>query len=158
MNNAVGAAPVLDMMHKGIVVGLGTDGMSSDMPAQMRTSYLLQHLAERDPRVGFVEAPTMLLWNNARIASRLFPVKLGVLEPGAAADIAILDYAAPTPLDPQTFLGHFIFAMVDATVDTTIAGGRILMQDKKLKTLDPEAIAARSRELAPRLWERIRAL
>jgi cytosine/adenosine deaminase-related metal-dependent hydrolase len=91
MNNAVGVAPVLEMMERGILVGLGTDGMASDMPAQMRCAYLVNRLDRRDPRVAFVEAPTMLLWNNARIAGNFFPVKLGVLETGAAADLAILD-------------------------------------------------------------------
>lgn len=155
MNNAVGVAPVLDMLKKGILVGLGTDGMSSDMPAQMRCAFLLQRLARRDPRVAFCEAPQLLLWNNAAIASRHFPVTLGVIEPGAAADLVLLDYIPPTRLAAENFLGHFIFGMVDATVDTTIAGGRILMQGKRLLALDEEKIAARCRELAARMWERI---
>jgi putative selenium metabolism protein SsnA len=155
MNNAVGVSPVLDLMRRGILVGLGTDGMSSDMPAQMRCAYLLHRLAKRDPRVAFVEAPQMLLWNNAEIVSRLFPSKLGVLEAGAAADLVLLDYLPPTALTEKNFLGHFIFGMVDATVDTTIVGGRVLMQGKRLLTLDEEKIAAESRRLAEKLWSRI---
>jgi putative selenium metabolism protein SsnA len=155
MNNAVGAARILEMMKRGILVGLGTDGMASDMPAQMRCGYLLQRLALKDPRVAFVEAPQLLLGNNAKIANRYFPVKLGVLEKGAAADIAILDYIPPTPLKAENFLGHFIFGMVDATVDSTIVGGKILMQDKRICILDEERIAAMSRELAPKMWKRI---
>jgi len=155
MNNAVGVSPVLEMLQKGILVGLGTDGMSSDMPAQMRCAYLLHRLAKRDPRVGFVEAPRLLLWNNAAIANRFFPVKLGVLETGAAADLAILDYVPPTRLGAENFLGHFIFGMVDATVDTTIVAGRVLMQDKRILVLDEEKIAAGSRALAAKMWTRI---
>jgi putative selenium metabolism protein SsnA len=155
MNNAVGVADVLGMMERGIVVGLGTDGMASDMPAQMRCAYLLHRLENRDPRVAFCEAPRLLLWNNAEIASRFFPVRLGVIEKGAAADFAILDYIPPTTLGTDNFLGHFIFGMVDATVDTTIVGGKILMQNKKVLSLDEEKIAARSRELAAKVWSRI---
>ncbi len=156
MNNAVGVSPVLEMLKKGILVGLGTDGMASDMPAQMRCAYLLHRLAKRDPRVAFVEAPTMLLWNNARIASRLFPgVKLGALEVGAAADLAILDYVPPTRLGAENFLGHFIFGMVDAVVDTTIASGRVLMQGKRITALDEEKLCAESRALAAKMWTRI---
>jgi len=155
MNNAVGVSPVLELMRRGVLVGLGTDGMASDMPAQMRCAYLLHRLAKRDPRVAFVEAPTLLLWNNPKIVSRYFPVKLGVLEAGAAADLAMLDYIPPTPLSAQNFLGHFIFGMVDATVDTTIVAGRVLMENKKILSLDEEKLAARSRELAPKMWARI---
>ncbi len=154
MNNAVGVARVLEMMDKGILVGLGTDGMSSDMPAQMRCAYLLHRLEKRDPRVAFVEAPQMLLFNNARIANRFFPVKLGSIEVGAAADLALLDYLPPTEFNSSNFLGHFIFGMVDATVDTTIARGKVLMRNKQILVLDEERIAARSRELAAGVWER----
>jgi len=156
MNNAVGVARVLEMMERGILVGLGTDGMSSDMLAQMRCAYLVHRLEARDPRVGFCEAPQLLLGNNAAIASRFFPtVKLGELTLGAAADLAILDYAPPTPLTADNFLGHLIFGMVDATVDSTIAGGEVLMEGMVIKSLDVETIMARSRELAPQMWARI---
>lgn len=155
MNNAVGVAPVLKLLERGILVGLGTDGMSSDMPAQMRCAYLVHRLAQRDPRVAFCEAPQLLLWNNAEIANRFFPDKLGALQVGAAADLAILDYIPPTELTADNFLGHFIFGMVDAVVDTTIASGRILMQGKEITVLDVERIAARSRELAAQMWQRI---
>jgi len=159
MNNAVGVAPVLEMLKQGILVGLGTDGMSSDMPAQMRCAYLLHRLSNLDPRVAFVEAPQLLLWNNARIAARHFPqLGLGALERGAAADLAILDYAPPTPMTADNFLGHFIFGMVDATVDTTVVAGKVLMQDKQIRSLDMQRIAAESRALAPAMWERIRAM
>jgi len=156
MNNAVGVADVLAMMAKGILVGLGTDGMASDMPAQMRCAYLLHRLENRDPRVAFCEAPQLLLWNNVEIASRFFPVRLGVIEKGAAADLAILDYIPPTALKEGNFLGHFTFGMVDAVVDTTIVAGKILMQNKQILSLDEEEIAARSRALATKVWSRIR--
>ncbi len=99
MNNAVGVTPVLDLLKKGALVGLGTDGMSSDMLAQMRCAYLLHRLANHDPRVAFAEAPQLLLQNNAEIARRQFGVVLGTIEVGSAADLAIIDYRPPTPLN-----------------------------------------------------------
>ena len=155
MNNAVGVAPVLELLDQGILVGLGTDGMASDMPAQMRCAYLVHRLALQDPRVAFCEAPQLLLQNNARIANRFFPVKLGCLEKGAAADLALLDYIPPTELNAGNFLGHFIFGMVDAVVDTTIVAGKVLMTGKQILVLDEEEIAARSRELASKMHSRI---
>jgi len=155
MNNAVGVTPLLSLMQKGILVGLGTDGMSSDMLAQMRCAYLLHRLANHDPRVAFVEAPQLLLQNNAEIARRQFGLGLGQITPGGPADLAILDYRPPTPLNDANFLGHLIFGLVDAVVDTTVCKGRILMQDKKVLVLDEERIAARSRELAPEMWKRL---
>ncbi len=155
MNNAVGVTKVLTMLKKGVLVGLGTDGMSSDMPAQMRCAYLLQRLDQRDPRVAFMEAPQMLLQNNAEICERQFGLRLGEIGEGAPADLAILDYQPPTPLSEANFLGHLIFGMVDAVVDTTVCRGRILMKGKKVLALDEERLAARSRELAPKMWKRL---
>jgi cytosine/adenosine deaminase-related metal-dependent hydrolase len=68
MNNAVGVTPLLKLLKKGVLVGLGTDGMGSDMLVQMRCADLLHRLANHDPRVAFMEAPQLLLQNNALFA------------------------------------------------------------------------------------------
>jgi len=158
MNNAVGITPLFKLLKKGVLVGLGTDGMGSDMLAQMRCAYLLHRLANHDPRVAFLEAPQLLLQNNARISERQFGLQLGEIAEGRPADLAILDYLPPTPLSEANFLGHLIFGLVDATVDTTVCRGKILMKGKKILSLDEERLAARSRELAPKMWERLQEL
>ena len=158
MNNAVGVTPILKLLKKGIIVGLGTDGMGSDMLAQMRCAYLLHRLANRDPRVAFMEAPQMLLQNNAEIIERQLGLQLGEIAEGRPADLAILDYCPPTPLNEANFLGHLIFGLGDAVVDTTVCRGKILMQGKKIITMDEELLAARSSELAPKMWKRLTEL
>lgn len=158
MNNAVGVTPLLKLLSKNILVGLGTDGMGSDMLAQMRCAYLLHRLANHDPRVAFLEAPQLLLQNNAAIAKRQFGIRLGEIAKGLPADLAILDYQPPTPLDEGNFLGHLIFGLVDATVDTTVCKGKILMRDKQILSMDEARLAARSRELAPKMWQRLQEL
>ena len=158
MNNAVGVTRIFDLLKRNILLGLGTDGMASDMLSQMRCGYLLHRLANKDPRVAFLELPKMLLWNNADIAERQFGIRVGELAEGRPADLAILDYQPPTVLNENNFLGHLIFGLVDATVDTTVCKGRILMQNKKILSLDEERIAARSRELAPQMWQRLAEL
>ena len=158
MNNAVGVTKLFDLLKRNVLVGLGTDGMSSDMLSQMRCAYLLHRLANHDPRVAFMEAPQLLLQNNAEICERQFGIRLGEIAEDRPADLAILDYKPPTPLSDANFLGHLIFGLVDATVDTTVCRGKILMQNKKFLTLDEERIAARSRELAPQMWQRLTQL
>ena len=157
MNNAVGVAKLLTMLKKGILVGLGTDGMSSDMLSQMRAAYLLHRLATLDPRVAFMEAPQLLLQNNADIVERQFGIRVGEIAVGRPADLAIMDYRPPTPLSSENFLGHLIFGLVDATVDTTVCRGKILMKGKKILSMDEKRITARSRELAPAMWKRLQA-
>jgi cytosine/adenosine deaminase-related metal-dependent hydrolase len=155
MNNAVGVTRLFDLLKRNILVGLGTDGMSSDMLSQMRCAYLLHRLANHDPRVAFLEAPKLLLENNPEICERQFGIRLGEITEDHPADLAILDYQPPTILSEANFLGHLIFGLVDAAVDTTVCRGKILMQGKKILSMDEERIAARSRELAPMMWQRL---
>ncbi|MFH1351984.1 MAG: putative aminohydrolase SsnA [bacterium] len=154
MNNAVGWADVLKMMKKGILVGLGSDGMSSNMLQQLRCAYLIARHAKGDPRVGFMEAPQMLLQNNAKIASRIFGGSFGQIAKADTADIAIMDYLPPTPLNSGNFLGHLIFGLVNCQVDTTIANGRILMKNKKILAFDEKKLSDAIAKRAPEFWKK----
>jgi len=156
MNNAVGVARILDMMKKGILTGIGTDGMSSDVMASARVAYLLQRDAWRDPRIAFVEVCDMLLKNNRTICERLFKEKRGMLAAGCLADVIVVDYEPPTPFEPPTFYGHLLFGLNYAPVDTTICRGRVLMEGRKLIDLDEKEIAGNARERARKLWRRIK--
>jgi len=152
-NNSVGIADITGMMEKGVLVGLGTDAMTVNMMEEVRAALWMQHL-KRDPSQGFMEAGNALLVNNAKIANRYFK-GLGELKEGFAADIAIIDYLPPTPMDVSNFYGHLIFGISQSTVDTTIAAGRVLMENKKLKLdLDEEEVCLKSRELAAKLWKK----
>ncbi len=154
MNNAVGVAPVIEMLKKKILVGLGTDGMTANMRDEVRVANILHKLAKKDPRVFFVESCELLLNNNATIASRFFQRPVGVLKKGAYADLIIMDYDPPTPLNGNTFLGHFLFGLCGAKVDTTIVNGKVLMKGGKLVGLDEKKIAENSRKLAKGFWKR----
>jgi len=154
MNNAVGVAPILKMMALGVEVGLGTDAMTSNMCKEVQLANILQHLAEKDPRVAFCESCQLLLENNPRIASRLFGLEVGVLKPGAAGDVIVVDYAPPTPINEANFLGHFLFGVCESPVDTTVVDGKVLLRKKELVGIDEQRIAARSRELAAEFLKR----
>ena len=154
MNNAVGTQKMLTLLKKGILLGLGTDGMTSHMISAARVAHLLQRATLADPRVAFVEACDMLLNKNAQIAARCFPEKRGQLVPGQLADIAIFDYVPTTPLEPGRFLGHMLYGLNYARVHTTIARGKILMRDSKVLTLDEQAICAKAHECARATWQR----
>lgn len=156
MNNAVGVADVPRMLRRRIVVGLGNDGFSNNMFSEIETAYLLHKLAQEDPRVmGADQVLEMAVGNNARIAALFFPKSVGELAVGAYADIIFLDYVPTTPLDAGNLPWHLVFGMNGGQVSTTIVGGKVLMKDRELLTLDEEAICAHSRELAKKLWARM---
>jgi cytosine/adenosine deaminase-related metal-dependent hydrolase len=156
MNNAVGVADVLGMMRYGVNVGLGNDGFTNNMFAEMKTAYLLPKSHRRDPRVmGADQVMQMAFANNARIARVFWKRPLGEISIGAGADLILLDYAAYTPLTSGNFPWHLIFGIDGSHVTHTMCAGRWLMKDRVLLTLDEEAIAARAKELARGVWKRV---
>jgi cytosine/adenosine deaminase-related metal-dependent hydrolase len=156
LNNAVGIADVLSLAKRNVLVGLGTDAMTTNMLEELRVALWAQHLRAQDPSVGFAEVLTALFCNNPKIAGRAFDLPLGELREGAVGDVVLIDYDPPTPLDGSNSFGHMLFGMSQATVDSTVVGGRVLMHNKRLTLdLDEPRINARARELAAKLWKRI---
>ncbi|MEZ4517313.1 MAG: putative aminohydrolase SsnA [Chloroflexota bacterium] len=160
MNNAVGTADIEGMLRLGIPVCLGNDGFSNNMWAEWKTAYLQHKLAHRDPRrANGQEIVQMGIYNNAALAGQFWPdTPIGRLAPGAAADIIFVDYHPTTPLSAGNLPWHILFGFESSMVTTTIAGGRVLMRDRELLTLDEAAITARSRELAADVWARFNEL
>ncbi len=155
LNNAVGIADVLALTRRGVPVGLGTDAMTVAMLEELRVGLWAQHLRQNDPSCGFAELTGALFARNPELATRLWGFPVGTLVEGGAADVILVDYDPPTPLEDATVLGHLVFGLSQAVVDTTICGGRVLMEGKRLAPeLDEPRVAARSRELAQKLWER----
>jgi putative selenium metabolism protein SsnA len=155
LNNAVGIADVVGLVRRGIPVGLGTDAMTVNMLEEVRVGLWAQHIKQDNPSCGFMELTGALFTRNPEIASRLWGFPIGTLAAGSAADVILVDYHAPTPLNDNTVLGHLVFGVSQAAVDTSICGGRILMEGKTLKIdVDEAALASESRRLAEALWER----
>lgn len=155
MNNAVGSADVIKLLGKGVLLGLGTDGMTSDMFCEAKFAHLLRKQVTGDPRVGFMEAITLLFENNYKIFEQLFGWRFGRIEAGALADIIICDYNPPTPLTRANFAGHFLYGMGANIVRTTVINGRVVMRDRRVEGVDEEEIYAKARECAEKLWKRI---
>ena len=155
MNNGLKVAPLLDLLQHDVTVGVGTDGMSSHLISQARAMYLHQRTRRRDPTIAFAEACRILLETNRTICNRLFDEPRGALTPGQQADVLISEYLPFTPLNADTFYGHLLFGLSFARVRTTIARGRVIVDEGRLPHLDEAAIRARCAERARRIWSRI---
>ena len=155
MNNAVGTMRAQAMLDAGITVGLGNDGMSNNMYSEMKAAYFVHKTTAHDPRAMSGDTVTRLAYeNNAQIASLFWPKPVGQLTPGAYADIVFLDYFPYTPLTAGNLPWQIIFGVDGSHVTTTIVGGKVLMRDRVLLTLDEERIAAEARAIAPKVWKR----
>ena len=159
MNNAVGVADVPGMLRRGINVALGNDGFSNNMFTEMQATYLLHKINAGDPRMMPGDTVMRIAFdNNTRLATVFWPRPVGMLEPGAAADIILLDYYPFTPITDGNFPWHIIFGMDGSRVTHTICDGQMLMKDRQLLTIDEAAVAATAKERAKAVWWRVMAM
>lgn len=156
MNNGVGVAQIESMLRAGIKVCLGNDGFSNAMWEEWKAAYLMHKAHYRDPRrMGGYDVAQMAIYNNAALTNVFFPdTPIGQLLPGAHADLIFVDYQPNTPLTAGNLPWHIIFGVQQSMVTTTIVGGRILMKDRELLTLNEKEISAKAREIAPKVWDR----
>nr|WP_330410489.1 putative aminohydrolase SsnA [Coprococcus catus] len=155
MGNACGCPPTMELVHRGILTGLGTDGYTHDMLESYKVANVLHKHHLCDANAAWGEVPKMLFENNAAIANRYFKTPLGVLKEGAAGDVIVVDYNPPTQLDASNINGHILFGMTGRDVVTTVANGRVLMKDREIKVIDVEEAMAKCREESAKLWHSI---
>ena len=152
MGNAVGISPILPMYHKGILLGMGTDAYTNDMLESVKVALCSQRHNACLPNVAWCEVTDMLFKNNAKIANRSFETPLGILKPGAAADVIVMDYKPFTPFSDANIDGHMLFGMTGRQCQTTMINGKLRMVDRVLTDIDEEAVNAHVLESAKRLW------
>jgi putative selenium metabolism protein SsnA len=150
MNNSVGRALVEAL---GPRVVLGTDGIGSDMFEESRTAYF--RLREDDATAG-ADWPLARLAESARLAGRIFGEPLlGTLEPGAPADLVVLDYPAPAPIHERSFAGHWVFGLSSRAVRDVMVAGEWVVRDHRLAKVDQQELGASAYREAERLWHRL---
>jgi cytosine/adenosine deaminase-related metal-dependent hydrolase len=156
MNNAVGLPDVSYMLDRGVLVGFGTDGFTTDMFREIQTAYVVHKMIKKDPSaMGLDSIEKMAFYNNGEIINRLFGKPAGAIEKGCFGDVIIVDYKDYTPVSGDNILGHLVFGMGASNVVSTIINGKIIMENRKLKNIDEDKIMTKARALSEKLWKRI---
>ncbi len=155
MGNAVGCEPMPAIMAKGILLGLGTDGYTSDMLESYKVANLIHKHHLGDPNAAWAEVPKMLFENNAEIASRYFEKPVGKLKAGYCADVIVCAYDPLTPMDAGNVNAHILFGISGLSVTDTIIDGKLCMQDRQIIGVDEAKIMVQSRAQSEALWQRI---
>lgn len=156
MNNAVGCAPVETMLQAGVRLGLGNDGFPNAMWEEWKTAYLVHKIWHKDPRrMSGIDIVRMAIYNNASLAGEFFPqLPIGRIQVGAAADLILVDYQPFTPCTPDNLPWHILFGFHDSMITSTIVNGKILMFDRRILTMDEQAVVAHACEASARVWQR----
>lgn len=139
---ASGIAPIDKMLEQDVVIGLGTDGASSnnnlDMYEEMRLASMLHKGITNDPLV--INAKQALDMATINGAKALKLTGVGSLEPGYKADIVLYDIDKLHWYPKFNLCNNFVYAGNSADVDTVIVNGKVLLEKGKLLTIDEERV------------------
>lgn len=154
IKSAKGVAPGLKMHDDGLRIGLGTDGPMSgntlDLIGQLGYVAKLHKLDRKDrnvmPALKVVEMATL---GGARALHR--EKDLGSLEPGKLADLIILDHNSTALVPLYDVYSTLVYAASPRDVRTTVIHGRVVMEDRKILTLNPQEVREKMRSIARRI-------
>ena len=156
MKLGAGVAPIPAMLRRGIAVGLGTDGCASnnnlDLFGEMGMCAKLHKASTLDPTVVPAEkAVELATMGGARVLG--MAGQIGSIVPGKWADIILVDMNKPhlTPL--YNPFSQLAYAASAADVTTSIIGGRVVMRDRRLLTMDLGPVMAEAHRIAAELKE-----
>ncbi len=157
MNNAVGAAQIVQMLSRGVKVGIGTDGFGADILGELLVARLLAHHVSGDPTVLGDADLLKILGHNYELAERFFGIPFGKLKEGYAADIVVWNYDPPTPLDSGSLLSHLLFAGISEGLSpvAVIVAGEVRLLDGKVLGVDEAEVMAKARGAAKAMWKRL---
>ncbi|MBA3003684.1 MAG: amidohydrolase [Desulfurivibrio sp.] len=156
MKLASGVAPVVEMLAAGVTVGLGTDGAASnndvDMFGEMDSAAKLHKVHRHDPTVMSAETTLrMATLGGAKLlgAER----RIGSLEPGKKADLIVLDMNQPHLTPMYNITSHLVYAVKGSDVVHSVINGRVVMRNRRLLTMDEDAVLGKVREIGARISE-----
>ena len=155
MNNAVGTLDIFKLLDNDIQFGMGTDGMSADMKAELLVTPLIHKHVKKDNTIAFVESFNSLFKTNPQIIKSIMGINTGKLVENYKADVLITNYYPKTPVTPDNIMGHIMFGVLNNTIDTTIINGKICMKEGKILNIDLAKISEQSVEHAQNVWNRL---
>jgi 5-methylthioadenosine/S-adenosylhomocysteine deaminase len=135
-------------------IGIGTDGAASnndlDLWEEMRLAAFLQKVEQMNPEV--LPASTVLRMATSGGATAIgMGDDIGSLEVGKRADLIQVGFDDVHHIPTFDVVSHLVYVTDEQDVETVIVDGKILMEERKMLTLDTEKIAKEARELAARI-------
>ncbi len=156
-----GVAPVVEMLHQGVNVALGTDGAASnhsqDLFETMKVSSLLQKVHHQD--AGIIDPYAVLCMATVGGAEALgLSSVCGTIEVGKRADLILVRLEDAHNQPVNDLFSQLVHCAKASDVHTTIVNGDILMNDRKLKLMDEKQVVENAKKANTDLTERLRTL
>ncbi len=147
---ASGVSPVADLRAAGVAVGLGTDGPAGsnndlDLMEEMDLAAKLAKITKMDPLALNAKAVVEMATIDGARALHM-EKEIGSLEAGKKADIILISLDEPNAVPMYDIYAQLAYALKGSDVETVVIGGKVVMRDRKLLTVNEEAAIAKARE------------
>jgi 5-methylthioadenosine/S-adenosylhomocysteine deaminase len=147
---ASGVSPVAEMRAAGIAVGLGTDGPAGsnndlDLMEEIDLAAKLAKITKLDPLALNAKAVVEMATIDGARALHM-DREIGSLEPGKKADLVLISLDEPNAVPMYDVYAQIAYALKGSDVETVVIGGRVVMRNRKLLTVNQEAAMAKARE------------
>src|SRR5437016_4779972 len=152
---ASGVSPVHEMWAAGVGVGLGTDGAAGsnndlDLMEEMDLAAKLAKITKMDPLALNAKAVVEMATIEGARALHM-EKEIGSLETGKKADLVVIGLDEPNAVPMYDAYAQLAYALKASDVEIVIIGGRVVMRDRKLLTVDEAAAIAKAREYQKRV-------
>jgi 5-methylthioadenosine/S-adenosylhomocysteine deaminase len=147
---ASGVSPVAELRSAGVAVGLGTDGPAGsnndlDLMEEMDLAAKLAKITKMDPLAMNAKAVVEMATTEGAKALHM-EKEIGSLEPGKKADLILIGLDEPNAVPMYDIYAQLAYALKASDVETVIIGGRVVMRDRKLLTVNEGEATAKACE------------
>ncbi|WP_242985422.1 amidohydrolase family protein [Vallitalea okinawensis] len=155
MNNGVGLPDYLLLNKKGIKCLIGNDGIASSITTEWLNLYYSMHLRYQSPTAFGFEPLIQIIQNNYKYVNQAMGIQIGKLKEGYDADLLMIPYIPPTPMDGNNAFGHLFFGLANSFKPKHVwCMGKQLLKDYQVDE-DLEERYKEASEVAINLWEKV---
>ena len=155
LNNSVGVPPLRKFRELGIPVIIGNDGISSAMTTEYLSLYYATHLIDQTPNLFGLDELKKMIHDSYDFVNHTLGIKIGKIEKGYEADLLMIPYIPPTPMNTDNALGHLFFGLFHSFKPKNVyVSGRNVVKDYQIEDKLEDTYKDASK-VAQKLWDRI---
>jgi cytosine/adenosine deaminase-related metal-dependent hydrolase len=149
--------PIAKLRAAGCPIANGSDNNTNDIFEVMRVALLTERISRNDPNPGTQPQPEDMLEDNTQGGARAVRHAdlLGSLEVGRKADLIVLDTRRPHLVPCGRILSAWIHNGQPSDIESSMVDGQFIMRDRKVLTMDEEAIVAEADRVGRRVWSKV---
>ena len=148
-----GIAPAPALVRAGVNVALGSDGASSNDSQNMfetvKSAAILHRIANPPDNWPGAEDVLRMCWHGG---AAVMGQRIGRIAPGCKADLTVLSTASLFLAPKEQLMNQIVYSELGMSVETVIVGGAVVVRNRKIQTIDVDAVLSEAQELAARVW------